>query len=150
MTDVLGLDHLYLTVSELSRSEAFYDRVLVDALGFRKGRFTLGGEPHLQYFNRHLGLVLRPARSPGTKHDPYAPGLHHLCLRVESVADVFSVAERLRGLGLAASEARLYPEYAEDYVATFLRDPDGLRLEVTNYRNERRERHDRWGEPPTD
>ena len=25
-----------------------------------------------------------------------------------------------------------------------LRDPDGLRLEITNYRQERRDRHDRW------
>jgi glyoxylase I family protein len=26
----------------------------------------------------------------------------------------------------------------------FFTDPDGVRLEVTNYRQERRDRHDRW------
>ncbi len=30
-----------------------------------------------------------------------------------------------------------------DYTATFFTDPDGVRLEVTTYRPERRERHDR-------
>ena len=35
---------------------------------------------------------------------------------------------------------RLYPEYAPDYYATFFSDPDGIRLEITNYRQERRKR----------
>jgi catechol 2,3-dioxygenase-like lactoylglutathione lyase family enzyme len=143
VTEVLGLDHVYLTVGDLAASEAFYDRLLLDALGFRKSRFALGGEPHLQYFNRHLGLVLRPARAH-TPHDPYAPGLHHLCLRVDSAADVEAVVRQLQAAGLAATLARTYPEYAPDYVATFLVDPDGLRLEVTNFRQERRERLQGW------
>ena len=46
--------------------------------------------------------------------------------------------------GIDASDATLYPEYAPDYWATFFTDPDGMRLEVTNYRQERRERHDHW------
>lgn len=143
MTEVIGIDHIYIAVSELSRSERFYDQVLVDTLGFRKNRFVLGGDPHVQYFNRHFGYVLRPARS-ADPHDSHAPGLHHFCFRVESADDVASVANRLRALGVDASEAKLYPEYAPDYWATFFTDPDGIRLEVTNYRQERRERHDNW------
>ena len=77
-----------------------------------------------------------------TKHEPYAPGLHHFCLRVDSVADVHSVAQQLRAVGVNATEPRLYPEYANDYTATFFESPDGIRLEVTNYRQERRDRHD--------
>jgi catechol 2,3-dioxygenase-like lactoylglutathione lyase family enzyme len=144
--EVTGIDHIYITVSDLEASEAFYDRVLLEALGFRKNRFALGADSHVQYFNRHFGFVLRPARSK-PKHDPYAPGLHHFCLRVESTADVHAVAARLRSTGIDATEARLYPQYAPDYCATFLSDPDGVRLEVTNYRQERRERHDRWEKP---
>jgi len=132
-------------VSDLDRSEAFYDRVLLQALGFRKNKFTLDDEPHIQYFNRHFGYVLRPARTD-TKHDPYAPGLHHFCLRVESIADVIAVAEALRAAGIEATEAKHFPEYAPDYWATFLSDPDGIRLEVTNYRQERRDRHDNWNQ----
>ena len=114
-------------------------------LGFRKNGFVVGGERHVQYFNRHFGYVLRPARV-ATGHAPYAPGLHHFCLRVDAAAEGAAVADQLRGLGIDASAARLYPEYAPDYWATFFEDPDGMRLEVTNYRQERRERHDRWNE----
>ena len=146
MTEVLGIDHVYLTASDLGRSEAFYDLVLVSALGFRKSRLTLGGEPHLSYFNRHFGVVLRPARR-ASPHDPYAPGLHHLCFRVEQVEDVAQVAIELQAAGLRTTAPTLLPEYAPDYWAIYLEDPDGLRLEVTNFRKERRERHDRWPEP---
>lgn len=143
MTEVTGIDHIYITVSDLNRSERFYDQVLLGVLGFRKSRFALGGDAHIQYFNRHFGYVLRPSRNQ-CQHDSYSPGLHHFCLRVESIPEVVTVADQLRSLGIAATEARLYPEYAPDHWATFFSDPDGLRLEVTNYRQERRSRHDQW------
>lgn len=41
---------------------------------------------------------------------------------------------------------QFYAEYAPDCLATFFDDPDGLGLEVTNYRQQRRDRHDRWNE----
>jgi glyoxylase I family protein len=143
MTEIIGIDHIYITVSDLQRSEPFYDRVLLEVFEFRKNKFVLGGDPHVQYFNRHFGYVLRPSRN-SNRHDSYAPGLHHFCLRVESVADVVAVANQLRGGGVEATEAKLYSEYAPDYWATFFTDPDGIRLEVTNYRQERRDRHDNW------
>lgn len=64
MIEVTGIDHIYISVSEPARSEAFYDQVLMHTLGFRKNRFALHGEPHVQYFNRLFGYVLRPAREP--------------------------------------------------------------------------------------
>jgi len=142
MADVIGIDHIYLAVTDMARSEAFYDRVM-PLLGFRKNRFSLAGDAHVQYFNRHFGFVLRPARQ-GAAHDAYAPGLHHFCLRVDSIEDVVRTADALRDAGVDASAARHCPEYADDYWATFFSDPDGVRLEVTNYRQERRDRHSRW------
>ena len=142
MNTIIGIDHLYLSVSDLARAEVWYDRVL-PLLGFRKNRFPIGGDPHVQYYNRHFGVVIRPARS-GASHDPYAPGLHHLCLRVDTVADVASVAAALRAAGIDATEPALHGDYAPDYWATFFTDPDGIRLEVTNFRAERRARHDAW------
>jgi catechol 2,3-dioxygenase-like lactoylglutathione lyase family enzyme len=143
MSEIIGIDHIYLTVSDLDASRHFYDRVMIGALGFRKNELEVGGDPHVQYFNRHFGVVLRPARV-GARHEPYSPGLHHICLRVDSADDVRSVADRLRATGIDATKPRCYPEYASDYVATFFQDPDGIRLEVTNYRQERRRRHDSW------
>ena len=144
MIEVMGIDHIYITVSDMARSQAFYDTVMA-VLGFRSNRFEINGDPHVQYYNRHFGYVLRPAHALRA-HDPYSPGLHHLCLRVDSVDDVMAVAQALRAAGVDASEAHLYPGYAPDYWATFFTDPDGVRLEVTNYRQERRDRHDRWDE----
>ncbi len=143
MPEIIGIDHIYISVSDLAKSEIFYDKVLTDALGFRKNKFIIAGDAHLQYFNRHFGFVLRPV-CVNTKHDPYSPGLHHFCLRVDSAKDVHTVAEQLRSVGIAASEAKHFPDYASDYTATYFEDPDGIRLEVTNYRQERRDRHDHW------
>ena len=142
MPDIIGLDHIYINVRDMQRSEQFYDCVLA-VLGFRKSTFAINGEPHIQYYNRHFGYVLRPARFAG-RHEPYSAGLHHLCFRVESIEDVHAVAAQLQAAGIAATAAVLHPDYAEDYWATFFADPDGVRLEVTNYRQERRDRHDRW------
>lgn len=147
MTPVIGIDHVYITVSDLDRSRAFYDTVFLGVLGFRRNAFTLGGDQHLQYYNRHFGYVLRPARVLQS-YQPYAPGLHHLCLRVDSVDDVRAVSAALNAAGIAATPAALHDQYAPDYWATFFTDPDGIRLEVTNYRAERRERHDKWDELP--
>lgn len=118
MTEVTGIDHIYIAVSDLDRSEVFYDQVMLKTLGFRKNKFTLDGDPHVQYFNRHFGYVLRPSHTSSAR-DPYAPGLHHFCLRVDSIEDVAAVSAQLRGAGIDASEAKNYQEYAPDYWATF-------------------------------
>jgi hypothetical protein len=65
-------------------------------------------------------------------------------LRVESVAGVIEIATSLRAAGIDATMPRCYPEYAPDYWSTFFADPDDIRLEVTNYRAERRERYEDW------
>lgn len=144
MPEVIGIDHIYITVSNLERSVKFYD-VVMKALGFRRNQFQVDGEKHIQYYNRHFGYVLRPAHTTNS-HNPYAPGLHHFCLRVKSEEDVRVAARSLKELNISVSEPRQYPEYAPDYYAVFFSDPDGVRLEITNYRQERRERHDNWKE----
>jgi len=65
---------------------------------------------------------------------------------VESEKEVEEVAGRLKEKNISVSEPRPYPEYAPDYWAIYFTDPDGIRLEITNYRQERRERHDSWGD----
>ena len=142
-TETIGIDHIYITVSDLARSERFYDRVM-RVLGFRKNTFTNEGDHHIQYYNRHFGFVLRPARSNHSRYDSLAPGLHHFCFRVEDSASVDAIAKRFAEDGVTCSSPQLYPEYAPDYYAIFFSDPDGIRLEVTNYRQERRKRFDDW------
>ena len=142
--DVIGIDHVYVTVRDLAAAEAFYDRVMIGVLGYRKGSAPIGGDPHRHYFNRHFGFSIRPARAGTPAHDPYAPGLHHFCFRVETEAAVDQAARELAAAGVAASTPRYYPEYDADYYATFFEGPDGVRLEITNFRKSRRERMTNW------
>ena len=146
--EVLGIDHVYLSVRSLAVSESFYDVLLQDVLGYRKNHFALNGEPHVQYYNRQFGFVIRPARAGTPVHDSGTPGLHPFCLRVRDERAVDAVAAALGASGIEATAPRYYPVYAPDYYATFLVDPDGVRLEVTNFRANRRARMYAWDDAP--
>ena len=143
VVEVIGIDHIYLAVRELRRSEEFYDRVM-GVLGYRKAGSVIGGDPHVHYFNRQFGFSLRPAHAATPDHDPYAPGLHHFCFRVVDERAVDRAAKALRTAGIQTTQPRYYPEYAPDYYATFFDDPDGVRLEITNFRESRRRRMHDW------
>lgn len=145
--EVTAVDHVYLTVSDLERAQRFYDRVMA-VLGFRKVKRPLaGGDLHVHYFNRVTQLSLRPARG-ARAHDPYAPGLHHYCFGVADRAAVDAVAEALHERGIEASPPAPYPQYHADYYATFFEDPDGLRLEVVNHCQIRRDVVAQWDAIP--
>lgn len=144
--EIVGIDHIYLAVSDLARSEKFYDRVLA-LLDFRKIDAPIGGEPHRHYFNKAMQISIRPAH--GGEHDPYAPGLHHLCLQVQDNAAVDKISQLLSQAEITASRPAFYPQYAEDYYAIFLADPDGIRLEVVARRARRRLTVERWNELST-
>lgn len=142
-TEVIGIDHIFVTASDLARSEKFYDCVM-SILGFRKNTFTNDADRHIQYYNRHFGFVIRPAHATNVKHNPLSPGLHHLCFRVEDAAAVSTIANKFKEAGIECSTPQPYPEYAPDYCAIFFCDPDCIRLEITNYRQERRQRFENW------
>lgn len=140
--EVTGLDHIYVTVRDFARSQSFYDGVM-ELLGFRKGDLAIAGEPHAHYFNRVLQISIRPARTD-LAHDPYAAGLHHICLRVADRAAVDDAAKGLTKLGVAVTPPALYPEYAPDYYATFFADPDGIRFEIVAHRQMRKDVVEKW------
>jgi glyoxylase I family protein len=143
--EVIGLDHIYLTVSDLARAELFYDKVF-RLLDFRKGDREIAGAPHRHYFNKITQVTIRPARKGYSPHDSYSPGLHHLCLQVASNADVDRFAVALQLAGIEASPPAFRKEYADDYYATFFVDPDSLRFEVVARRAGRNFIVSRWNE----
>lgn len=137
MTALLqGIDHIYLSVTDFARSEAFYD-VVMAALGLHKGDKAIAGEAHAHYVAPTFQLTIRPARS-AEPFDAYRAGLHHLCFQAADRSAVDDCHRRLGGLGIAATEPAVYAEYNPEYYATFFEDPDGIRLEVvarTAYRD---------------
>jgi len=141
--EVIGIDHVYIAARDLERSEHFYDRFM-EGLGFRKNRDMIDGDRHVHYYNRLFGFTLRPARENSADHDPYGPGLHHLCFRVLDETAVDRAARLLRDNHLEVTEPRYYTEHAKDYYAIFFSDPDGVRLEINNFWQRRRERMYDW------
>jgi glyoxylase I family protein len=142
--NITGIDHIYLAVTDFARSEKFYDRAM-EVLGFKKSDEWLHGEAHAHYLRPTLQITLRPARSKAP-HDPYAAGLHHLCLQAETKADIDTAYTALTGLGITASKPKLYPEYNPEYYATFFEDPDGIRLEIVGRTTTRRTLAERWSQ----
>src|SRR5947207_6943772 len=126
--DVLGVDHVDLTVNDLARSTPFYEKIL-GALGFRR-------VPHATYVvwaNAHLAIGLRPAER-AAPFDRYRVGLHHLALRVRSREEVDRFHDLLVREGITVLDPPAeYPEYGPRYNAVFLSDPDGLKLAVVHF-----------------
>ncbi len=131
--DVLGIDHIDLTVNDPARSLPFYEKVL-GALGFE--RVGPGVSSDVIFANGITSLALR-APSPeraGERFDRYRVGLHHLAFRAASREQVdrlhaFLVREKLPVLDVPAE----YPAYGDDYYAVFFSDPDGIKLELVHY-----------------
>ncbi|MGH7865487.1 MAG: VOC family protein [Candidatus Binataceae bacterium] len=143
--ELIGIDHVYLTVSNFARSERFYDRVM-RALDFKKGTTAFGGDQHAHYYNRSFQVTIRPARGVLRRHNAYSPGLHHLCFRATDEGAVNRAARTLKSLGVKVEGPRACPEYAPDYYAVFFSDPDGLRLEIVNHLGRRKVVSNRWRE----
>ncbi len=129
--EVLGIDHIYITVSNLEYSTIFYDK-LMQLLSFKKGTNPIGSQPHVHYFNRVIQYTIRPAKPNVVEHDPFVPGLHHICFQVADKHTVDEIAQGLEELGIESSTPRIYTDYGVDYYAIYFKDPDGIELEIVN------------------
>jgi catechol 2,3-dioxygenase-like lactoylglutathione lyase family enzyme len=119
------IDHIGFEVSDLERSRRFYDAVLY-ALGARRMVQT---EHAVAYGVNapHVWIVVR-GRTP-------APGYGHLALSANGNAAVDAAyAGGLAGGGTDDGPPGMRPQYGERYYAAYLRDPDGLRVEVVSRR----------------
>jgi catechol 2,3-dioxygenase-like lactoylglutathione lyase family enzyme len=119
------IDHIGFEVTDLTRSSRFYDAVLY-ALGARR---MVQSEKAVAYGINHpqVWIVVR-GREPG-------PGYGHLALRASGKAAVD--AAHAAGLGAGGTDdggTGMRPQYGERYYAAYLRDPDGLRVEVVSQR----------------
>jgi len=144
MTYLIGIDHIYLTVTDFVRSEVYYDRLMA-ALGLKKGDKAIGGETHAHYVTPTFQLSIRGARTDRA-FDAYSAGLHHLCFQAENPAAVDACFRILCDLNLSPTTPAYYPEYNPEYYATFFEDPDGIRLEIVSRTSYRQELEDRWDE----
>jgi catechol 2,3-dioxygenase-like lactoylglutathione lyase family enzyme len=119
------IDHVGFEVAELGRCARFYDPVFY-ALGARR---MFESEHAVAYgTNSPLVWFVVRGRSP-------APGYGHLALSASGKAAVD--AAHKAGLGNGGSDDGApgkRPQYGQGYYAAYLRDPDGLRVEVVSRR----------------
>ncbi|WP_227997084.1 VOC family protein [Nocardia australiensis] len=128
MSDYTGssIDHLNITVTDLTVSRAFYDAVL-PIIGVEKLLdFPASGDrPAMVGYGRHpkpfFWLV------DGEIVDPNL----HLAFTVDSreAVDAFYAAAIAAG-ATTRDEPAVHPEYHPDYYGAFVNDPDGTNLEA--------------------
>ncbi len=119
------IDHVGFEVSDLKRSSRFYD-ALIFALGARR---MFESEHAVAYGvnTPELWIVVR-GRAPG-------PGYGHIALFASGKAAVDAAyAAGLAGGGLDDGPPGQRPQYGRGCYAAYLRDPDGLRVEVVSRR----------------
>jgi catechol 2,3-dioxygenase-like lactoylglutathione lyase family enzyme len=141
--------HLDLTVTDLPRSIAFYDKVLGE-LGYARTGAYAGDVPcwvlHMdvpmsraQDAQERLSgegtnifsIGLHAARND-VAHDRYSAGFHHLALHAESRAEVDAFHAFLLRECIHVLDAPAEYDYAPGYYAVFFADPDGLKLELVH------------------
>jgi catechol 2,3-dioxygenase-like lactoylglutathione lyase family enzyme len=122
------IDHIGFEVGDLERSSRFYDAVLYP-LGARR---MVQSEHAVAYGvnGPQVWIVNRPGL-------PTVPGptYGHLALRASGKAAVDAAyAGGLANGGTDYGAPGMRPQYGRRYYAAYLRDPDGLRVEVVSRR----------------
>ncbi len=129
--EVLGIEHMDLTVSDMQRSLPFYEKVL-GFLGFRR----VAHESYIALSNGHMGIGFRPVAPEEKDHsfNRYRVGLHHLALRAKNREDVDQLYQFLLREGFTILDPPAeYPQYGPNYYAVFFADPDEMKLEFVHF-----------------
>lgn len=117
----MKLDHIVILARSLEASLSWY-AALLGLLGFEQTR------DHVWY-DGALAIDLKQAE-PGTPdYERYAPGLNHNGFTAESDGGLDRVRDGIAAAGHDVPEK----QSLGGEIATFFKDPDGMRIEVTVY-----------------
>jgi len=115
-------DHVTLLVSSLDRSMPYYDRLL-PLLGFSRRRahvWTNGEGFYLQFLQAKAGT--RP-------YERHGAGMNHIGFGVESSEQVHGIRTAMLEAGFEVPDI----QNLDGAIALFMKDPDGIRFEITWY-----------------
>ncbi len=126
--------HIVLNVSDFSRSEEFYDRLLI-RMGYSQNYREESADYAVKsYQHGKHKLWIKCERM--AEHLPFVrdTGLDHLAFKASSKSEVDDIHGVLRKAGVTLTRPpTAYPEYSPKYYAFYFRDPDGIPLEVAYY-----------------
>jgi len=118
----MQFDHAVIMVCDLDASLPWYAAVLA-ALGFEKTR------DHVWVNEAGQGLDLKQAEDIDTPYRRRGIGLNHFAVRADSHAALDEVAAKVAAAGF---EVPAFQDFGPER-ALFLKDPDGMRIEVVSY-----------------
>ncbi len=128
MASINGIAHVQLTVTDMQRSVPFY-RALLQSLEMT----VLLDTPNYFYcIGGRTGVAIAPVAAEWA-HQPFdqrRAGLHHLCFRARSRADVDAIHQTAVALGARIVRAPREDHWAPGYYSVLFEDPDGIRLEA--------------------
>jgi catechol 2,3-dioxygenase-like lactoylglutathione lyase family enzyme len=119
------IDHIGFEVSDLARTGRFYDAVF----------FALGGRRMLQTEHALAYGITTPLIWFVVRGRPPAPGYGHLALQARGkvAVDAAHAAGLVQG-GVDEGAPGRRPRYGRSCYVGYLRDPDGLRVEIVSRR----------------
>jgi lactoylglutathione lyase len=120
--DGVKIDHITLLSSAPNRSGPYY-AALLPLLGLHMVRdsvWTDGAGFYLQFL---------AAKEGSRPYERYGAGLNHLGFGASSAEEVHAIRATMKALGFEVPEVQLL----DGSVALFMKDPDGIRFEVTFY-----------------
>lgn len=120
-----NLDHLVILASSLKNSLPFYE-TLLPLIGFTKQR------PHVFTNPQEIALDIQQAQTPEHRYQRYAPGLNHMGFKAHSVDEIMAVRDAMQQQGYNMPET----QQLSGAIALFIKDPDGMRIELTHYPDE--------------
>jgi catechol 2,3-dioxygenase-like lactoylglutathione lyase family enzyme len=137
LIETTGLHHLRITVTDITRSRAFYQ----DVLGFGVAAESPGDvdDPEVRADPTQLygGVIfqtngilfgLRPVAESSDRFDSTRVGLDHISFSVKSVDELHAAAARLEQAGVEHGEVKELGDFGIAILS--FSDPDGVHLEL--------------------
>ena len=118
----MKIDHITLLFTSFERSLPYY-QTLLPLLGFGKTRDHIwtDGDGFFFQFNQ--------ARPDTRSYERYGAGMNHLGFRAASSTQVEGIRQSMQAAGFEVPEI----QNLGGAIALFMKDPDGIRFEITYY-----------------
>ncbi|MCO7223244.1 VOC family protein [Pleionea sp. CnH1-48] len=118
----LKIDHVTILVKSLEASMPYYEKLL-DLIGFTKRRDYVWTD------NEGFFFQFNQAKEGTHEYERYGAGMNHIGFAAPSEDFVKEVQTQMKQAGFAVPEIQSF----DGVRALFMKDPDGIRFEITYY-----------------
>jgi glyoxylase I family protein len=130
-----SISHIVLTVSDLTRSAEFYDRIF-KFMGYMPIEVPEAIQQAMKtrlksWVGPGYTISIRPSKGEFARrvHDRNAPGFNHMAFYAEDRSDIEAMHKLLKEMGAQILDPPAEYPYSPGYFAVYFADPDGLKFE---------------------